>query len=517
MGKRFLKNIVILGGGTAGWMTAAGLSRFISPLHTKITLVESNAIGTVGVGEATIPHIRVYNEMLGISEQLFMEETKATYKLGIRFKGWGSDTGDYYHPFGDHGYPIKGIPFHHYWLKAKLNSSANLLPFDKYSLANEMARQERFVYPSADANKVESTYSYAYHLDAGAYARLLRNYSESKGVKRIEGEVNSVRLDSDSGHIKSLKLASGEEIEGDFFIDCSGFRGRLIAQALGVPFVSWKSWLPCDRAVALPSSSVMAPVPYTQSSATSAGWCWQIPLKHRIGNGHVYSSAFLSNEEAEQQLLAHLPGSAIASPRLLEFEAGMRARSWEKNCVAIGLSSGFLEPLESTSIYLIQVGIYKLLELLPVSENFLVDSVEFNRLVRDEYEKVRDFIILHYHANQRSEPFWQYCASMVPPDSLQHKMELFKKIGHVVEYETGLFMQPSWLAVYLGQGIIPNKIDYRVSILPEDFEELLARIPEQLAKTVAHMPSHFSSLTISPQQFKQNYVQPRASLYGIRK
>lgn len=517
MEQRFLNHIVILGGGTAGWMAAAGLSRFVDPKKTKITLVESDAIGTIGVGEATIPHIRVFNDMLGIDEQIFMQETNATYKLGIRFNGWGDQESDYYHPFGDHGFSIKGVAFHHYWLKAKLSSVSNLYPFDKYSFANELARQERFDYPLGDSSRVESTYSYAYHLDAGAYAKLLRRYSESRHVDRIEGEVDSVKMDPDTGYIQALRLKSGYEIEGDFFIDCSGFRGRLISQELKVPFVSWKSWLPCDRAFALPSESSLAPVPYTKSSAKTAGWCWQIPLKHRMGNGHVYSSEFTTDGAAEQQLMENLAGVPTATPKMIHFEAGMRERSWERNCVSIGLSSGFLEPLESTSIYLIQVGIYKLIELLPVSKDFEVDASEFNRLVKDEYEKVRDFIILHYHINSREEAFWRYCAGMRVPDTLKHKIELFKKTGHVVEYETGLFMKPSWLAVYLGQGMLVENFDYRVTTFYAAAEDLLSQIPNRLENIVAHFPSHAQALTMSHPRMNQNVPEARASLYGVRK
>ncbi|MDZ4263476.1 MAG: tryptophan halogenase family protein, partial [Pseudomonadota bacterium] len=502
---------------TAGWMTAAALSRFINPSATNIVLVESDAIGTVGVGEATIPHIRVFNDMLGIDEHEFMVCTNATYKLGIRFDGWGTAKSDYYHPFGDHGFPIKGIPFHQYWLRARQLSSAHIEPFDRYSLANVMAREERFNFPAADSNLVESTYSYAYHLDASAYARFLRNYSEMNGVRRVEGEVTSVQLNTDTGFIESLMLADGERISGDLFIDCSGFRARLIGQEMQVPFQSWQSWLPCDRALAMPTESAASIVPYTRSSAKPAGWCWQIPLQHRLGNGHVYSSAFCSDEMAAELLLAHVPAKSLAEPKPLRFEAGMRARAWEKNCVAMGLSSGFLEPLESTSIYLIQVGIYKLLELLPARNDFALDAKEFNRLVKDEYEKIRDFIILHYCVNQRPEAFWQYCANMSLPDSLQHKMEIFKQGAQVVEYEAGLFMPPSWLAVYFGQGLFPEKIDSRVQQMAMDeVLPLLKQIPDHLYHVANKMPSHALALRALGRG-KKNDVKPLLSLYGGRR
>lgn len=516
MNSSAVKTIVILGGGTAGWMTAAALSRFIDPSLTKIVLVESDAIGTVGVGEATIPHIRVFNDMLGIDEQEFMRCTNATYKLGIRFDGWGSQHSDYYHPFGDHGFAIKGIAFHQYWLRARQLSGAEITPFDQFSLANVIAQQERFAFPSANADLVESTYSYAYHLDASAYARFLRTYSEMRGVVRIEGEVSNVQRDGDSGFIQSLILADATKIDGDFYIDCSGFRARLIGQEMQVSFQSWKSWLPCDRAFAVPTESHATIVPYTRSSAKVAGWCWQIPLQHRMGNGHVFSSAYCTDEMALDALLQHVPGKPLAEPRGLRFEAGMREQAWEKNCVAIGLSSGFLEPLESTSIYLIQVGIYKLLELLPVGNNFSLDAKEFNRLVKNEYEKIRDFIILHYHVNQRPEAFWQYCANMPLPESLQHKLEIFNQGAQVVEYDSGLFMPPSWLAVYLGQGFFPEKIDARIEQLPlNEILPLLKKIPEHLLHVARKMPAHASALEfIASGQGGRCEVNPSLSLYG---
>lgn len=514
MNKSSIKKIVILGGGTAGWMTAAALSRFVKSETTEIVLVESAAIGTVGVGEATIPHIRVFNDMLGIDENEFMCRTHATYKLGIRFEGWGGESSDYLHPFGDHGFPIKGIPFHHYWLRAR--QQAEVEAFDRYSLANVMAAGERFIYPSAKQDSVESTFSYAYHLDAGAYAVFLRDYSEARGVQRVEGEVVSVKLNQDSGFIESLNLGNGEIIAGDFFIDCSGFRARLLGQELKVPFTSWNRWLPCDRAFAMPSELIAAIRPYTRSSAKSAGWCWQIPLQHRMGNGHVFCSSFCSDQQAVDTLLAHVQGKPLADPRRIDFEAGMRYRAWEKNCVAIGLASGFLEPLESTSIYLIQVGIYKLLELLPISSDFELDAKEFNRMVADEYEKIRDFIILHYHLNNRTEGFWQQTANMSVPDSLQHKMQVFKESAVVVEYDAGLFMPPSWLAVYLGQGFFPERTDSRVQqIPPQELLPLIQKIPDHLSSLVEKMPSHMAALQkLSAGERAANYVKPRMSLYG---
>lgn len=506
-----IKKYVILGGGTAGWMAAAAFARFIKPDSTQIILVESDSIGTVGVGEATIPHIRVFNDMLGIEESTFMQAVNATYKLGIRFSGWGQVGSDYYHPFGDHGFPIQGIGFHHYWLGAK-KSGADIQSFDSFSMANVLAREKKFTYPSSDRDDVLSTFSYAYHIDATAYAKLLREYAETRGVTRIEGEVTSVAKHADTGFIESLTLASGQCIDGDLFIDCSGFRSKLLGQELGIGFQSWKTWLPCDSALAVPTSGNSGMQPYTHSSAKKAGWCWKIPLVHRTGNGHVFSSEFTSKDDALGELKNNLEGDLLKDPALIRFEAGIREKTWEKNCIAIGLACGFLEPLESTSIYLIEVAILKLLELLPTdNKNCALEEKEFNRQMENEYLKVRDFIILHYALNQRTEEFWRYCANMALPDSLQEKMDVFKATAHVVEYDSGLFMPPSWLAVYLGQGLYPDNIDSRLA--PHKIQEAIALLKE--------MPVHLNQ--IANQVGSQNtgvIGRPpvsRMSLYGLRK
>lgn len=502
---------VILGGGTAGWMTAAALARFTSPERVQITLIESDAIGTVGVGEATIPHIRVFNDMLGIEEAAFMQATNATYKLGIRFSGWGGATSDYYHPFGDHGFPINGLAFHHYWLGAR-KSGLDVEPFDAFSMANVLAREKKFTYPSSNPDDVLSTFSYAYHLDATAYAKLLRDYAEAHGVKRVEGEVCSVLKDAATGCLTSLNLASGQVVTGDLFIDCSGFRSRLLGQELGVEFESWKKWLPCDSALAVPSEGNADAQPYTHATAKTAGWCWKIPLMHRVGNGHVFSSEFINREDALQELKRNLTGDMKKDPALIRFEAGIRKKTWEKNCIAIGLACGFLEPLESTSIYLIEVAILKLLELSPLAgEQFLLEATEFNRQMENEYLKVRDFIILHYAMNRRCEEFWQYCANMTLPDTLQEKIDIFKTTAHIVEYDTGLFMPPSWLAVYLGQGFIPDQIDSRVTYARiHEAAHLLKEMPGHLNSIAGRIGSPVGSLAAAP-------PASRMSLYGIRK
>jgi tryptophan halogenase len=507
-----IKSIVILGGGTAGWMTAAALARFVDSRYANIVLVESESIGTVGVGEATIPHIRVFNELLGIDESVFMKETNATYKLGIRFSGWGESGSDYYHPFGDHGFPIEGIGFHHYWLGAK-KIGADIPSFDAYSMANVLAREKKFTYPSSDPDNVLSTFSYAYHVDASAYAKLLRSYSEARGVLRVEGEVLTVIRNAETGYIESLELKSGESIKGDLFVDCSGFRSKLLGQELQVKFESWKHWLPCDSALAVPTSSELEIIPYTRSSAKKAGWCWQIPLMHRVGNGHVFASAFTSEEDAENELKNNLSGEMLKNPFLIRFEAGIRKKSWEKNCIAIGLSCGFLEPLESTSIYLIEVAILKLLELLPVGKDFSIEEKEFNRQMENEYFKIRDFIILHYAINRREEDFWRYCANMSLPESLQEKIDVFNSTSQIVEYDSGLFMPPSWLAVYLGQGLYPDKIDSRLTRNKiEESMALLKQMPVHLNQVAARVDDHQTALS-------KNMRPPKArmSLYGARR
>lgn len=505
-----IKKYVILGGGTAGWMTAAAFARFIHSERVQIVLIESEAIGTVGVGEATIPHIRAFNDMLGIEESAFMQAVNATYKLGIRFSGWGSANSDYYHPFGDHGFPIKGIGFHHYWLGAK-KIGADIESFDSFSMANVLAREKKFTYPSSDPDDVLSTFSYAYHIDAAAYAKFLRSYSEGR-VTRIEGEVISVEKNKASGFIESLTLASGQCVEGDLFIDCSGFRSRLLGQELGVEFQSWKKWLPCDSALAVPTEGGGVAQPYTHSSAKKAGWCWKIPLVHRVGNGHVYSSAFTSREDALNELINNLSGDMKKDPISIKFEAGVRENTWEKNCIAIGLACGFLEPLESTSIYLVEVAILKLLELLPNdSKNCSIEKTEFNRQMENEYLKVRDFIILHYALNQREEDFWKYCANMALPDSLQEKIDVFKSTAQIVEYDSGLFMPPSWLAVYLGQGLFPHHIDSRLT--PEKIQNAITLVKE--------MPAHLNQIVGQVGAQKKDVVgrppASRMSLYGIRR
>ncbi|MDB5721768.1 MAG: tryptophan 7-halogenase [Alphaproteobacteria bacterium] len=446
--------IVIVGGGTAGWMAAAGLVGILGSDSVRVRLVESDEIGTVGVGEATLPQMRKFNDALGIVEADMMRRTNASFKLGIEFVDWGYQGSSYMHPFGAHGRPIGGVAFQHQWIRAGQNG--HTFPIEDFSFAITAARLDRFDFPDEDPASVRATFDYAYHLDASLYARFLRSFAETRGVFRSEGKVVDVALDPERGDVVSVRLESGEILSGDFFIDCSGFRSLLLGQALEVPFDDWSKWLPCDSAFAVPTPRAGPFTPYTRSTARDAGWQWRIPLQHRTGNGYVFSSGFTDNERAAETLLANLEAPPLADPRLLRFKAGRRTRSWDRNCLAIGLSSGFLEPLESTSIYLIQVAIMNFIRLLPEAEVDPALAGEFNRLMNVEYDRIRDFLILHYHLNRRDDAeLWRYCRAMEVPDSLERKMALFRHRGFIEQYKDGLFSPPSWLSVFLGQGLAP--------------------------------------------------------------
>ena len=480
-------HVVIVGGGTAGWMTAAGLASMLGRTGLKITLVESEAIGIVGVGEATLPHLRAFNETIGVDEAAFMKATSATFKLGIEFVDWGRKGESYIHPFGEFGLANEGVAFHHYWRRfADLPETGSL---QDYSLPILACRAAKFQPPSDDPRSVLSTYSYAYQFDALKYGPFMRAHAEERGVTRIEGKVVDVRQDAASGDIRALTLEDGQQIAGDLFIDCTGFFGLLIEKKLQAGYDDWTRWLPCDRAVAVPCESAGPMLPYTRATADSAGWRWRIPLQHRTGNGHVYSSGFTDDDAARESLLANLEGRPLADPRVLRFVTGKRRKLWHRNCVAIGLSGGFLEPLESTSIYLIQEGITKLLELFPQHANFGVESAEYNRAMDLEFERIRDFLVLHYHATRRDDSdFWNHMRTMQVPDSLAEKMELFKAHGHVATYDRGLFLKPSWIAVLIGQGIIPESFDWRAGRIPE------AATRQHLAGLKGHMHKAASSM-----------------------
>lgn len=485
-----IKRIVIVGGGTAGWMTAAALSHRLQRLPVSITLVESEEIGTVGVGEATVPHIRFFNKRLGIDEADFMRRTSATFKLGIEFRNWARKGDSYIHPFGVFGEEIEGVGFHHLW--SRFARAGGQDPIEAFSLPVIAARMDRFAHPHPDPESVLSTFSYAYQFDATLYAAYLRAYAEEHGVVRREGRVTDTSQNGETGFVESIALQDGAVIEGELFIDCSGFRGLLIEQALQVGYEDWSNWLPCDRAVAVPSEAQGPLSPYTRATALDAGWAWRIPLQHRVGNGHVYCSHYVSDEAAQNALLAQLDGASQAEPRFLKFNTGKRLRQWDRNVVAIGLSAGFLEPLESTSIHLIQLAIGRLLDLFPDRDWDPFCAAEYNRLMDLEYERVRDFLILHYHATERTDtPFWNYVRTMPIPDSLAHRMATFRKRGIVVNYRDGMFLDASWIAVYIGQRVIPEAADPRTESTSDSSLMLrLSEMKHEYAKIAATLPMH---------------------------
>lgn len=485
-----IRNILIVGGGTAGWMTAAAISRMLQGQQVKITLVESAEIGTVGVGEATVPHIRFFNAKLGFDEAEFMAKTQATFKLGIEFCDWRRKGDSYIHPFGAFGETIGDVAFHQHW--ARMYRADKAAPIEEYSVPIMAAREGRFAFPAEDPSSLLSTYSYAFQFDAGLYARFLRSYSEARGVVRREGKIIDVTKDGDTGFVTSVAVENGDSIKADLFIDCSGFRGLLIEGALEAGYDNWQHWLPCDRAVAVPCATNGALTPYTRATAKDAGWIWRIPLQHRVGNGHVYCSNYISDDEAADALVGQLESEPLVKPNFLRFVTGKRRKQWSKNVVAIGLSAGFLEPLESTSIHLIQLAIGRLLDFFPDQDWDPMLAAEYNRLMDLEYERVRDFLILHYHATERDDtPFWNYVRNMSIPDSLADKMEAFRERGVVVNYRDGMFLDASWIAVYLGQGVLPEHPDPRSFAI--DDAVLAARlgvIAERSRKAATSLPTH---------------------------
>ena len=483
------RSVVIVGGGTAGWMAAAALSRFVPPDCT-ITLVESEEIGTVGVGESTIPQMTVFNQCLGIDEAEFLRETSGTCKLGIEFVDWLRPGHRYFHGFGSVGRDLGLVPFHHYWLRSRALGNQNGL--SAYSPTAMAAREGRFGRPAAVDGPARLAFGYAYHIDAIAYARYLRRYAEKGGVQRIEGRIVGVDRDPQSGDICVLRTADGREIDGDLFFDCSGFAALLIGRALDVGFEDWSHWLPCDRAWAAPSTNRGAPLPFTRSTAREAGWQWRIPLQHRAGNGIVYSSAHVTDDAAREDLLGSIEGELLLDPRQLRFTTGRRTRMWERNCIALGLAGGFLEPLEATSIYLVQSGVARALRYFsggPIAE---ADRTAFNAETEFEYAAIRDFLILHYHANQRvGEPFWDYCRTMPVPETLAHKMALFRANGRIFRENLELFDVPSWLQVMWGQGIRPE--NYNPLADRVEAADLRATL-EETARATRHLVDRLPSL-----------------------
>lgn len=484
-----LSRVIIVGGGTAGWISAALLVRLLGRV-LNITLIESEAIGTVGVGEATIPPILTLNAALNVDEADFIQATKATIKLGIQFENWKTQGHSYMHAFGGIGKDFPFCAFHHFWTRGQQQGQASDL-WD-YSLNYQAAKQNKFAKLERLENANLQGLVYAYHFDAGLYAAYLRKYSEDKGVKRIEGLIEQCNLNPENGFIQSVTLNSGETIEGDLFIDCSGFRGLLIEQTLGAGYEDWSHWLPCDRAVAVQCSSAGPVTPYTRSIAHDAGWQWRIPLQHRIGNGLVYCSKYLSEDEASASLLNKLDGKPLTEPRAIPFKTGRRRLAWHRNCVAVGLSSGFLEPLESTSIHLIQSAIIRLIKHYPHQGIKLAEVDEYNVQTREEFEHVRDFIILHYHLNQRDDSqFWRECQGMDIPESLRHKMTLFKTAGKLFTPHEALFSDIAWQQVMIGQGLIPEDYHPLADALTEQqLADLFSNLAGLMRNEAAKLPNH---------------------------
>ena len=490
---RRVRRVVILGGGTAGWMTAAGLSAAFDDT-LSITLLESDAIGTVGVGEATIPTIHWFNQLIGLDEAAFVTATQASFKLGIEFVDWTRPGSRYFHPFGRYGVDLGPVPFHQHWLRAR---EAGLhAPLSTYSLAARLAAEGRFARPVDDPRSILSTLGYAYHFDAGLYARHLRGLAEARGVTRCEGTLHRVERDPVTGFVTALTTERGERLPGDLFIDCSGFRALLIGETMGSPFEDWSHWLPCDRAVAVPCARVAATTPFTRSTRRDAGWQWRIPLQHRTGNGYVYASRYLSDDEAAATLLANLDGAALGDPRLLRFTAGFRREAWRGNVVAIGLSSGFLEPLESTSIHLIQSGIAKLITLFPDADCDPLLARRFNTLFGRDMDGIRDFLILHYHATEGHDaPLWREARAMKLPDTLVEKEAQYRRTGRLMLDADELFREASWLAVLEGQGVhATGHAPLAETLDPATSRRQLDQIAAIIARAAPTLPLHDAAI-----------------------
>ncbi len=484
-----VRKIVIVGGGTAGWMTAACFAKALGTSNYDITLVESEDIGTVGVGEATIPPIIRFNAFLNIDENAFIRETNATFKLGIEFVDWKALGQTYFHPFGQFGTEMEGFAFQHYWLRDYHRRNRAEFDLSTYNLETQAARQGRFGRVRSEPGKPDL--NYAFQFDAGLYARFLRSYAEARGVIRQEGRIVRVDQDSESGFITALQIQNGPSVAGDLFIDCSGFRGLLIEETLHCGYNDWSHWLPVNRAAAVPCERAGELTPFTRATAREAGWQWRIPLQHRTGNGYVFSNKFIEEDAAAENLLTRLDGKALADPKILRFVTGHRRTFWEKNVVALGLASGFLEPLESTSIHLVQAGMFKLLALFPKHGFDPHIVAQYNRDITFDYNNIKDFLIAHYHVTEREDtPFWRYVKHMDIPDSLRARLEVFKATGQSLSREPELFREPSWLAVLTGQGLVPN--DYHAAADAMEESELrlsLSRWRTAVAERVKALPS----------------------------
>jgi tryptophan halogenase len=492
-----IKKIVIVGGGTAGWMTAAAFVRHLGVENCSIRLVESDMIMTVGVGEATIPAIREFNHRLGLDEPEFMRATNASIKSGIQFENWGDIGESYIHAFGYYGTPINDIPFQHFWLK--MREMGDTTSFNDYCMPHVASELGRFAFPSNDPASVLSRYFYAFHFDATLYAQYLRGWSEERGVERTEGKVVDTTLNGENGFIESITLDSGEIIEGELFVDCSGFRGLLIEQALKTGYKDWSHYLPCNSAFAISTAyeDETTPIPpFTRARALPAGWQWRIPLQNRTGDGHVFCDEYMSHDEATAILLENIEGKPISEPRLLRFTTGMRNKVWNKNCVSIGLSGGFLEPLESTSIYLIQTAILKFIRSFPDKNFDPVHTDEYNRQMSNKYVEARDFLVLHYHATKRDDtPFWDYCRNMKIPGELKRRIAYFRNSGAVSFQRSELFIEHNWLAVLVGQGIIPERYDPRIDgINTDEIKNTLLQMRTHIRQQAEMLPVHAKTL-----------------------
>jgi tryptophan halogenase len=495
-----IRRVVIAGGGTAGWLAASALSHQFHGILDMV-LIESEEIGTVGVGESTIPPIRAFHRLLGIDEREFMRATAATFKLGILFEDWGKIGDRYIHPFGMTGKSTWACNFHHFWLHSL--TKGNRSEYGEFCLEHQAAKAGKFFTgPNAET-------SYAYHLDAGIYAKFLRKFSEKFGVRRVEGKIKEVRQNAESGFIESLVLDSGQVVEGDLFIDCTGFRGLLIEQTLKTGYEDWNHWLPCDTAVAVQTESTGPAVPYTRAIAHEAGWRWRIPLQHRVGNGLVYSSQHMSDQQATEKLLQEVEGRTIIQPRVIKFRTGRRRNAWNKNVIAVGLASGFVEPLESTSIHLIMTAMTRLIMLFPfpMVTQSIID--QYNEESRIEAERVRDLIILHYCATRRDDsPLWKYCSSMALPETLARRIDLFRTRGHIWQPEGEMFRTDSWVHVMLYQGIWPEHYHYLATAMPDhELVKFLENTRSTINQAVAQMPPH--------QEFVDRYARASDAIWNM--
>ena len=495
MATKKVKKVVIVGGGTAGWMAAAAVSKLIGK-NLDISLVESDEIGTVGVGEATIPTMITLHQLLGINEREFMAEVQGTFKLGIEFANWKNVGESYIHSFGFTGEDCWAAGFQHFWLRGKQQGVSG--EFGDYCAELQAAKANKF------AVLQRNGLNYAYHMDASLYAKYLRKLAERFGAKRVEGKIVEVGTDHQSGDITHVTLASGQKVSGDLFIDCSGFIGLLIDKTLHTGYDDWSHFLPCDSAVAVQTKSISDPIPYTRSTAREAGWQWRIPLQSRVGNWLVFCSKYLSDDEAIKTLLDNVEGEVLTEPRVIKFRTGQRRQHWNKNCVALGLASGFVEPLESTSIHMVQRGIIRLLQMFPLDGIRKPDVEEFNTQMREEFLFIRDFIVLHYHVTEREDTkFWRHCKTMPIPESLQHRIDLFKQTGKVFQKTGDVFAENSWTQVMLGQGLMPEQYHSIVNMMSDDeLRSFLENIKHNVDRLVEQLPSH--------QQFISNYCQAEA-------